>query len=300
MSFVGIGAVLMGKLPDGLPYVVALLIAAVVTGLVGVLVALPAVRLRGIYLALSTLAFAILMDNVVFGNRNVLGGGTTLQVPRPSIFGFDFTSEQALFGVLLVVAAIFANVFLMVRRSRFGRLLTAVRDAPNACQTLGTNVTRAKLKVFFLSAMLAGIAGAFFGGLQSRVGQLDFLYFRSLTVLLVATIFGITSVSGAFLGAAFFVVLPELTRGADSSGGQALQPLIIGLLAIATARRQEGVAGRIRESLRPFLRLIPAFRPVPGRPPRPDAPPPGETVSHRDDTTELDLREEVSPVGAGR
>jgi hypothetical protein len=60
------------------------------------------------------------------------------------------------------------------------------------------------------------------------------------------------------------------------------------------------VAGRIRESLRPFLRLIPAFRPVPGRPPRPDAPPPGETVSHRDDTTELDLREEVSPVGAGR
>ena len=300
MSFVGIGAVLMGKLPDGLPYLLALAIAAVVTGLVGVLVALPAVRLRGIYLALSTLAFAILMDNVVFGNRNVLGGGTTLQVPRPSIFGYDFTSEQALFGVLLVVAAIFANVFLMVRRSRFGRLLTAVRDAPNACQTLGMNVTRAKLKVFFLSAMLAGIAGAFFGGLQSRVGQLDFLYFRSLTVLLVATIFGITSVSGAFLGAAFFVVLPELTRGADSSGGQALQPLIIGLLAIATARRQEGVAGRIREYLRPFLRLIPPFRPVPGRPPRPDTPPPGETRSREDATTELDLREEVTPVGAGR
>jgi branched-chain amino acid transport system permease protein len=231
------------------------------------------------------------MDNVVFGNRYVLGGGTTLAVDRPSILGIDLSSERALFITLAVVAVVFANVFLAVRRSRFGRLLAAVRDAPNACQTLGMDVTRAKLKVFFLSALLAGVAGAFFGGLQARVGQLDFLYFRSLTVLLVATIFGITSVSGAFLGAAFFVVLPELTRNADSAGGQALQPLIIGLLAIATARAPEGLAGRIRARLRPILRLVPAFRPVAGRP--------GRAIDLASDEPDVDVRE-VSPVGAGR
>jgi branched-chain amino acid transport system permease protein len=276
---------------------VTLVIAAVATGLVGVVVALPAVRLRGIYLALSTLAFAILMDNIVFGNRHVLGGGTTLRVARPSIFGLDLSSERALFITLVVVAVGFAHVFLAVRRSRFGRLLTAMRDAPNACQTLGMNVTRAKLQVFFLSAMLAGVAGVFFGGLQSRVGQLDFLYFRSLTVLLVATIFGITSVSGAILGAAFFVVLPEVTRHADSSGGQAIQPLVIGLLAIATARRQEGLAGRVRDLVRPVLRRFPAFRPVASRPDR--------TIDVRDGasgvadaTGEVDVTEEVVPVGA--
>jgi branched-chain amino acid transport system permease protein len=294
MSFVGLGAVLAGKLPSGFPFPVTLLIAAVATGLVGVVVALPAVRLRGIYLALSTLAFAILMDNIVFGNRHVLGGGTTLRVARPSILGLDLSSERALFITLVVVAVGFAHVFLAVRRSRFGRLLTAMRDAPNACQTLGMNVTRAKLQVFFLSAMLAGVAGVFFGGLQSRVGQLDFLYFRSLTVLLVATIFGITSVSGAILGAAFFVVLPEVTRHADSSGGQAIQPLVIGLLAIATARRQEGLAGRVRDLVRPVLRRFPAFRPVASRPDR--------TIDVRDataDTTaEVDVTEEVVPVGA--
>ncbi|MCU1372928.1 MAG: amino acid/amide transporter rane protein 2, family / amino acid/amide transporter [Actinomycetia bacterium] len=291
MSFVGLGAVLAGKLPPSFPFPVTLAIAGVVTGLVGIVVALPAVRLRGIYLALSTLAFAILMDNIVFGNRNVLGGGTTLRVERPSLFGLDLSSERSLFVVLAIVAVVFAHVFLAVRRSRFGRLLTAMRDAPNACQTLGMNVTRAKLQVFFLSALLAGVAGVFFGGLQSRVGQLDFLYFRSLTVLLVATIFGITSVSGAFLGAAFFVVLPELTRHADSSGGQAIQPLVIGLLAIATARRQEGVAGRIRALLRPILRRVPAFRPVAGRPSR--------DIDLRDEPATV-TTEEVIPVGAGR
>jgi branched-chain amino acid transport system permease protein len=292
MSFVGLGAVLAGKLPASFPFPVTLVLAGVLTGLVGAVVALPAVRLRGIYLALSTLAFAILMDNIVFGNRNVLGGGTTLRVDRPSLFGIDLSSERALFIALVVVLVAFAHVFLAVRRSRFGRLLTAMRDAPNACQTLGMNVTRAKLQVFFLSAMLAGVAGVFFGGLQSRVGQLDFLYFRSLTVLLVATIFGITSVSGALLGAAFFVVLPELTRHADSSGGQAIEPLVIGLLAIATARRQEGLAGRVRAALRPILGRVPAFRPTPSRPER--------EIDLREPVVEEVRTREVTPVGAGR
>jgi branched-chain amino acid transport system permease protein len=170
-----------------------------------------------------------------------------------------------------------------------------MRDAPNACQTLGMNVTRAKLQVFFLSAMLAGVAGVFFGALQTRVGETDFLYFRSLTVLLVATIFGIASVSGAFFGALFFVVLPEFTRHADNAGGQAIQPLVIGLLAIATARRPEGIAGRVRELLRPLVYRVRAFRPVPTRPE-------GAPIDLRDDDTAelaVEAREEV-PVGAGR
>ncbi|MGH2760586.1 MAG: ABC transporter permease, partial [Actinomycetota bacterium] len=207
MSFAGLGAVVVAKLPEAIPWVIALGIAAIVVGVVGGIVALPALRLRGLYLALTTLALAILMDNLVFGNRDVLGGGTTLPVGRPNVFGMELFSERALFVSLVVLAAVFANVFLVVRRSSFGRMLAAMRDAPNAAQTLGMNLTAAKLKVFGLSALLAGVAGVFLGGLQVRVGQLDFLWFRSLSVLLVATIFGITSMSGAFLGALFFVVL---------------------------------------------------------------------------------------------
>jgi branched-chain amino acid transport system permease protein len=167
-----------------------------------------------------------------------------------------------MFVVLTVVVVVFANVFLAVRRTKFGRMLAAMRDSPGASQMIGMNVTAQKLKVFSLSAAMAGFAGALFGGLQARVGQLDFLWFRSLSVLLVATIFGITSVSGALLGAFFFVVLPdvlrEISEGGDSTSVTlAFQPLIIGLLAILTARRPEGVAGRIRDRLRPYLRRTP-------------------------------------------
>jgi branched-chain amino acid transport system permease protein len=260
MSFAGLGAVILATLPSAIPWIIGVGIAALAAGILGGLVALPALRLRGLYLGLLTLAFAILMDNLVFGNRHVLGGGTTKAVGRPSIFGLHFYSERALFIVLAITAVVFANVFLAVRRSSFGRMLAAMRDAPNACQTLGMNLTAAKLKVFGLSALMAGAAGALLGGLQSRVGQLDFLWFRSLSVLLVATIFGITSMSGAFLGALFFVVLPEVTRGSSATAGLAVQPLIIGLLAIATARRPEGIAGQLRNALRGFWTSEPPQR----------------------------------------
>jgi branched-chain amino acid transport system permease protein len=259
MSFVGIGAVTVGKLGADVPWLLALLLAAVVAGVVGCLVALPVLRLRGIYLALCTLAFAILMDGLVFGHSELLGGGETLAVPRPNILWIEMNTEQAMFVVTAAAVALYANVFLAVRRSSFGRMLSALRDSPTASQMMGMSLVGVKLRVFGLSALLAGSAGALLGALQVRVGQLDFLYFRSLTVLLVATIFGITSVSGALLGALFFVVLPELLREAGSadqggfSGSQALQPLIIGGLAIAVARRPEGLAGQLRAGMHRHL-----------------------------------------------
>lgn len=275
MSFAGLGAVTLAKLPEAVPWVLGLGVAALVAGAVGTVVALPALRLRGVYLALSTLAFALLMDNLVFGNSAFLGGGTTLAVDRPNLFGASFDSPAPLFVLLVVAAGVFANVFLEVRRRPFGRILTAMRDAPNACQTLGMSLTVTKLQVFGLSALLAGVAGVFLGGLQARVGQLDFLWFRSLSVLLVATIFGITSVSGAFLGALFFVVLPEVTRDIGSAGNLALEPLIIGLLAVATARRPEGLSGRLRARLRPrWDRLRALGREPPAAPASPRAGPP--------------------------
>lgn len=261
MSFAGIGAVVVGKLGADVPWLLGLLLAAVTAGVVGCLVALPVLRLRGIYLALCTLAFAILMDGLVFGNSRLLGGGGTLAVPRPEILGVDVSSEQAMFVLATAAVALYANVFLAVRRSAFGRMLSALRDSPRASQMMGMDLTGVKLRIFGLSALLAGSAGALLGALQVRVGALDFLYFRSLTVLLVATIFGITSVSGALLGAGFFVVLPEVLRavgsadGGGATGSQALQPLIIGLMAIAVARRPEGLAGQLRGWL--HLRLDP-------------------------------------------
>jgi branched-chain amino acid transport system permease protein len=275
MSFAGIGAIVLGTLAGDVPWLVALAIAALGAGAVGCLIALPVLRLRGIYLALCTLAFAILMDSLVFGNSDVLGGGETIEVPRPSVLGIDATSEQAMFVVATAAVVLFANVFLAVRRSSFGRMLSALRDSPTASQMMGMDIVSVKLRVFGLSALLAGCAGALLGALQVRVGALDYLYFRSLTVLLVATIFGITSVSGALLGALFFVVLPEVLASLNDAGGanggsglaEALQPLIIGLLAIVITRHPEGVAGMLRARLRQLVSWRPRL-PVPLPEPR--------------------------------
>jgi len=217
-------------------------------------VALPVLRLRGIYLALLTLACAILADSLFFGSSEILGGGESLAVPRP--VGGDAAGSRTMFVLCAVACVVFANVFLLIRRSALGRQLNALRDSPMACQTMGLSLVRMKLIAFGLSAAMAGAAGAFLGALQVRVGQFDFYYFRSLAVLLVVTIFGITSVSGALLAALFFVVLPRVLEslgsgtGGGFTGSQALQPLIIGGLAMYAARNAGGISGTLRARLR--------------------------------------------------
>jgi branched-chain amino acid transport system permease protein len=255
MSFAGIGAVVLGKLPLSIPYPVALAVAAVAAGAVGLLVALPAVRLRGVYLALSTLAFAVLMDSMFFGNSHVMGGGTTLAIRRPSLFGWNLHSERAMFVVLVLAAGVFANVVLAVRRSHFGRVLAALRDSPLAAQMQGMNITAVKLKVFGVSALMAGLAGALLGSLQVRAGQSNFMYIASLSILLIATVFGVTNVTGALLGAFFFAVLPNLAAHAGSKS-TAVQPLLIGGLAVLTARHPEGIAGLVQARVRGAVGLF--------------------------------------------
>jgi branched-chain amino acid transport system permease protein len=242
MSFVGIGAVVMSELGTNVPWLIALAIAACVTGAIGCLVALPVLRLRGIYLALLTLALAILLDSLFFGNSNILGGGVGLRVPRP------VTGDRQMAVICAVAAAVFANVFLIIRRSALGRMLNALRDSPTACQTMGLSTARLKLTAFGISATMAGAAGGLLGAVRVTISQYDFLYLTSLVVLLVAIIFGITSVSGALLGAAFFEVLPRLISSVGSldKKADAFRYIVIALLAMYAARHPGGVSSQLR------------------------------------------------------
>ena len=250
MSFVGIGAVVMSELGSNVPWLIALAIAACVTGAIGCIVALPVLRLRGIYLALLTLALAILLDSLFFGNSNILGGGVGLTVPRP--VSNNLAGDRQMLVVCAVAAAVFANAFLVIRRSALGRMLNALRDSPTACQTMGLSTARLKLTAFGLSATMAGAAGALWGAVQVNVSQYNFLYLTSLIVLLVATIFGITSVSGALLGATFFEVLPRLVSsiGSFDKKSDAIQYIVIALLAMYAARHPGGVSSQVRGWLR--------------------------------------------------
>jgi branched-chain amino acid transport system permease protein len=236
MSLAGIGAVIFLHLAHG-GSPLALIPCAVVCGAVGALVALPALRLQGLYLALSTLAFAVLADDLFFGNSHVFGGsGSSSNVHRISIPGFAIKNNHENLIFLAAVFGIFGIAVLAIRRGQFGRTLAAMRDSDAACATLGLDLTVTKVAVFALAAAMAGVAGALYGGTQAIVGSTDFYYVQSLVLFLMVYTAGIDTVTGALvggllLGAAFPIITPHIPAKL-----QQLSYLAPGLGAITVAQ----------------------------------------------------------------
>ncbi len=215
MAFAGIGAVAMGAWGgDGNP--LALLAAAAVSALAGVGVALPALRLQGLYLALGTAAFAVVMDQLFFNQSFFLPNGNR-SVPRVDLGPVSTDGDTAHLVFLGIVFCLLAAVVVFIRGSEYGRRLLAMKSSPSACATLGVNLTSTKLSVFALSAGIAGLGGALYGAQLRSVGPTTFQFLQSLPIVLLAVIGGIGGVGGALFGglvyALSFLILPELVPG---------------------------------------------------------------------------------------
>ena len=247
MTFVGIGAFAMARFgAGGSP--LGLLMAPLLAAPLGALVAIPALRLQGLYLALTTMAFGVLAEEMLFPRSWLFGSGAR-EVPRLEVFGISFAGEQTFFVLLAVAFAILAVVVLMLRRGRFGRLVSAMRDSPSACTTLGVNLTTTKLGVFALSAAMAGFAGALYGGLRGSAQTNDFLMFQSLPLLLMAVIGGITTVSGALIGGLLLGLL-QTQEATGFLGGAVF--LFTGAAAVSLGRNPHGVGFYISQRLAPL------------------------------------------------
>ena len=257
MSFAGIGAIVMahhggGGSPMGLVF------AAVAAGAVGAIVALPALRLSGIYLALGTGAFAVALDRAVFilpsfdlGPWKIklfeLG---TVPVPRVEVPGFDSADPKAELVVMAIAFCAFWLLVVKLRRSWFGDRLLAVKDSPAACATLGLDLAATKLAVFTISAAMAGVGGALYAGALGSVSPERFGFFESLPVLLLAVVGGIGSPIGALIGAGTLYLIPLI----GGSLGWLEQPsqMLPGLLGVSLGRNPNGVAADLGERLSPL------------------------------------------------
>lgn len=259
MSFAGIGAVVFAHQGSG-GSVLGLLVVAIVCGAVGALIALPALRLSGIYLALATGAFAVILDRWIFILPNFdLGPWKvkifelgTVSVDRLSVPGVDPRSTRA---EVVVVAALFALLALGVARlrsSRFGERLLALKDSPAACATLGINLTVTKLGVFSLSAAMAGIGGAVYGGAISSISPERFSFFESLPVLLLAVVGGLGTPAGALLGALTLSFIPILAGTAAWLANPSR--ILPGTIGLTLGRNPNGVAADLGERLAPLRR----------------------------------------------
>ena len=241
LTFMGIGAFTMGKTLGGDSWW-GLLLAVVVSGAVGALVALPALRLRGLYLALATFAFGEVMYSAFFDNSSVISDGTSIGVGRLRLPFMHTVSDRAELIEVAVAAALCAVLVGLVRRSTLGRRLVAMSDSPAAFATVGLSSVRTKMVVFTLSAAMAGLGGVFYAGQQGGIGANDVQVFASLTLLLFVAIWGIRTVTGALLGGLTAAALPVLQTHLPTSLAD-LTGLVAGIGIVLLARHPDGILG---------------------------------------------------------
>jgi branched-chain amino acid transport system permease protein len=226
--------------------VLGLVMAMVIAGAVGALVALPALRLRGIYLALATLAFAFFMEKVVFTQQAIFGGSTRSVTRLPGL-----TSDRAYMIFLAVVFAVVGFGVIALRLGPFGRRLQAMKDSPAACATLGLNLTVTKLEVFFLSSAIAGLGGALLAMLQGQTSSSDFQTLNGLPIVLMAVAGGVSMVSGALLGGFFLGIFPIVSEAVPALAN--LLQVAPGLIGISLARNPNGAANEIGTQVREIV-----------------------------------------------
>ncbi len=266
-TFAGIGAFATAQLVSvlGLAVLPTMFVGALVAAALGALIAIPMLRLGGIFLSLGTLAVALVFDTVLIPRGWVSGGAQPVRVPRP----VGFADDRQFFLLCVVVLVVVAVFVILVRRGTTGRFLAALRGSETAAQSIGINPTRVRILAFSVSAGVAGLGGALLVTQKHIAVTADFSYFQGLFwVVLVVTLMPRT-VEGAVTAALGFMLIPVLVL--EPLGlNPAWQFVLFGLGAITYARHPEGVLEfQKRKSMAAIERRLPArFRDAP-----PDAPP---------------------------
>ncbi|HEX3796947.1 MAG TPA: ABC transporter permease [Acidimicrobiales bacterium] len=207
MTFAAVGSATFATLANHhVPWGIALLLGAFAAVPIGILVAIPAIRLRGVYLAVVTLGFGILVERVFFPTFLMFGATDSLSVPRPRWGFINFTSDRAYYFLTLLITLMVCGLVVLVRRGRLGRLLLALSESPPLLRSNGVNANLTKMLVFCLSAFLAGIGGALLGGVTQTTGGPTFDFSISLIMIAVLFVSGRRPVLSAFIAAGLYVV----------------------------------------------------------------------------------------------
>jgi branched-chain amino acid transport system permease protein len=253
-------------LSHGWPLPLALLKASLITALIGAIIGLPAMRMTGIYLAIATLAFAVIVEQVIVHWESVTGGFRGMMVPRPEFLGFDLGSSTAFYFLCLVILLGCLLLALNILRGPTGRAMTAVRDSEISAQSMGIHLVRTKSISFAISAGFTGLAG---GLLAHKMGYLApdaFTLLISIQLLLMVVVGGLGSLHGVFYGAIFIGLLPQgIALMRDSlppfiSQMPGLEPGIFGLILILFLIYEPlGIYGRWLK-IRHYFELFPLYR----------------------------------------
>nr|MDP2192197.1 branched-chain amino acid ABC transporter permease [Rhodoferax sp.] len=196
----------------GVPFVLVIPAAGAVAALAGCLMSLPAIRLKGLYLALSTLSFFVIMDFAIRKAEFLTGGAGGTHVPPPTLAGYTVAGDKSFYYLFITLAALCAIFVGNLQRTWVGRSLMAVRDSDIAAEMAGISVFRTKLLAFAISSFLGGMAGSLLGYYLQFINPDNFGLSVSVAYIAMIIVGGMGSVTGSILGAVFMMLLPEVLR----------------------------------------------------------------------------------------
>jgi branched-chain amino acid transport system permease protein len=266
-AFLGVGAYTEAIMVNaGVPFPISLACAGLLSAAVGMVVGLPALRVKGIYLGMATLAFGFIVEEAMARWESMTGGNAGLSVNFPAIGGWELDSTNEFYFLCLVITVIATLAIVNLLRSSTGRAFVAIRDSEISAQSMGIHLARYKTLSFALSAALAGIGGALYAHKIQFLSPEQFSIVQSIDLLLLVVIGGLGSVHGAFLGAIFLIVMPQLIAMAkdylpDAIGQAAgLQGAVYGLMLVAFVLFEPmGLYGRWLK-VRTYVELFPFYR----------------------------------------
>lgn len=240
-AFVGVGAYATAWFAaQGVPFYLALPLGGAVTAVVGMFFGIPSLRLKGIYLAIATLAAQLILEYVFLRWGAVTGGSNGMMVETPTLFGFAFDDDVKMFYLLFGFAALTVLAATNILRTRQGRAFVAVRDHYLSAEIVGVNLFATKLAAFGVSSFLAGMGGGLWAYYTMYITPEQFNIGLSISYLAMIIIGGLGSVLGSVFGAVFITFLPEFLTTLAGWLGTFFPDISSHLLAL-----KEGVFGLV-------------------------------------------------------
>ncbi|WP_088279810.1 branched-chain amino acid ABC transporter permease [Ideonella sp. A 288] len=266
-AFLGVGAYVQAWFSaKGWPFPLTMAMAALLSAAVGVVVGLPALRVKGIYLAIATLSFGFIVEEVLARWESVTKGNAGMSVVSPQFFGAELGSSEAFYFIALGTCVLVTLGVINLMRSATGRAFIAIRDSEVSAQSMGIHLAGYKTLAFALSAAIVGLAGALYAHKLRFISPDQFGIVQSIDLLLLVVVGGVGSIHGAFLGAIFLITMPQLiSLGKDwlpPAIGQAagLQAVVYGGVLMAFVLFEPmGLYGRWLK-VRTWLQLFPFYR----------------------------------------
>ena len=272
-AFMSVGAYTAANLAvrAGLPFWITLPAGGLMAALVGAVVGIPSLRIKGLYLAIATVAGQLIIEWII-NHVPWISGGTqaSIQVPRPSLFGYELKTQGELYFFLLFFTLIAIVAALNLVRSRIGRAFVAIRDQDIAAEIIGIDIFRYKLIAFAISSFYAGVCGVLYTYYFGIANYEQFQLGVSIEYLAMIIIGGLGSVLGSILGAAFVALLPLVIRTVmESVGGyffaanemstmvSSMRLVIFGVLIIVFLVLEPEGLNRLWRNIRNYFRVWP-------------------------------------------